>query len=336
MAILVTGGAGYIGTHTCVELLNDGYEVVVVDNLYNSKLEAIKRVEQITDKKIKFYEGDILDKECLEKIFTENKIESVIHFAGYKAVAESVALPWKYYYNNITGTLVLLEVMKEHNCKELVFSSSATVYGQTQTMPLVETMPTAAFSPYGQTKLMIEQILTDIAKADPEFKITLLRYFNPIGAHNSGLIGEDPKGIPNNLLPFIIKVVAGQLPTLSVFGDDYNTTDGTAIRDYIHVVDLAQGHLAALKTLNDQENNLEIYNLGTGIGYSVLDVVKTFEKVNDVVINYVIGPRRSGDVEMCYADAHKAKNCLHWEAKYDLSVMCKDSYNWLKKNPEGF
>lgn len=336
MTILVTGGAGYIGSHTCVELLRDNYDLVVIDNFCNSKYEAIKRVEELVGKKIKFYEGDILDRDFLAKVFSENKIDSVIHFAGYKAVGESVILPWKYYYNNVSGTLILLETMEQFAVNELVFSSSATVYGFGQEMPLTETMPTSANSPYGQTKLIIEQILIDIAKARPEFRVSILRYFNPIGAHNSGKIGEDPNDIPNNLMPFITQVACGRLSTLKVFGNDYATNDGTGVRDYVHVVDLALGHISALKYLKIQDSNLEIFNLGTGIGYSVLDVVNTFSRVNHINIPYVIVERRTGDVEVCFADVTKAWTKLNWQALLSLEDMCRDSYRWQTTNPQGY
>ena len=336
MSILVTGGAGYIGSHTCLQLLEAGYEVVVVDDLSNSKQEAVKRVEELSGKKIRFYEGTILDREFLSGIFKENKIDSVIHFSGFKAVGESVFKPWDYYYNNIVGTLILLDEMKKFHVKKLVFSSSATVYGKTTTMPLMEDMPTSAYSPYGQTKLMIEQIIKDICVADGEFKASLLRYFNPIGAHPSGMIGEDPNNIPNNLMPYITQVACGKLPLLSVYGNDYDTKDGTGVRDYIHVMDLADGHIAALRYLDKQEDNLEIFNLGTGIGYSVLEVINTFEEVNGLTINYNITDRRAGDVAVCYADVSKAKEKLGWQAKLNLADMCRDSYNWQKKNPQGY
>jgi len=336
MAVLVTGGAGYIGSHTCVQLLASDYQVVVLDDLSNSKYEAIARVEELSGKKIKFYQGNINDNDVLAKVFSDNSIDSVIHFAGSKAVGESVLKPWHYYHNNVSGTLVLLEMMREAGVKKFVFSSSATVYGKTETMPLVETMPTSAYSPYGQTKLMIEQILKDMAMIDKDMKISILRYFNPIGAHPSGKIGEDPNNIPNNLMPFITQVACGKLPILKVFGNDYNTKDGTGVRDYLHVMDLADGHLAALKYLDRQENNLEVFNLGTGIGYSVLEVIDTFEKVNNLTINYVITDKRDGDVDVCYADVEKAKKELNWSTKLSLEDMCRDSYNWQKNNPQGY
>lgn len=334
MAILVTGGAGYIGSHTCIELLSAGYEVVVVDNLVNSGKEAVKRVEQITGAKLPFYKADIRDKEALEKIFREEEINSVIHFAGLKAVGESVKKPLEYYHNNITGTLVLCEVMRNHGVKNIIFSSSATVYGDPAVIPITEECPKGQITnPYGQTKGMLEQILTDIHVADPEWNVVLLRYFNPIGAHESGLIGEDPKGIPNNLVPYIAQVAVGRLERLGVFGDDYNTPDGTGVRDYIHVVDLAKGHVKALKKIEDK-SGVSIYNLGTGIGYSVLDVVKAYGKACGKEIPYEIKPRRAGDIAVCYADASKAKRELGWEAEYGIERMCADSWRWQSMNPE--
>ncbi len=335
MAILVTGGAGFIGSHTCVSLLETGHEVVCVDNLSNSSRTALDRVQAITGKTVKFYECDILDKPMLSKVMRENAIDAVIHFAGLKAVGESVALPLKYYHNNITGTLCLLEVMGEFGVKKIVFSSSATVYGKAETVPLTEDMPTSAYSPYGQTKLMIEQILKDLYVSDNEWSVSLLRYFNPIGAHQSGLIGEDPRDIPNNLMPYITKVAAGKLAQLSVFGSDYPTPDGTCIRDYIHVADLAEGHLKALDKVR-RERGVFIHNLGTGTGYSVLDVIKAFETANDIKINYRLADRRPGDVTICYADPAKAKKELDWEAKRDIVQMCRDAWNWQKNNPDGY
>lgn len=335
MSVLVTGGAGYIGSHTCVKLLEAGYDVVVLDNLSNSSPKAIGRVEEITGKKIRFYECDILDKEGMRAIFHENTIDSVIHFAGLKAVGESVAVPLKYYENNIAGTVYLLEVMQEFGVKKMVFSSSATVYGMTDKMPLTEDLPTSANSPYGQTKLMIEQILQDLAVSDKDWAISLLRYFNPVGAHESGRIGENPKGIPNNLMPYITQVALGKLPQLSIFGNDYPTKDGTGVRDYIHVVDLAEGHLKALDKLGTTKGVL-IHNLGTGVGYSVLDLVKAFEEANGVTIPYKFAPRRPGDVTVCYADPTKAKNELGWEAKKSIVDMCRDAWNWQKNNPNGY
>ncbi|MBE7027095.1 MAG: UDP-glucose 4-epimerase GalE [Ruminococcaceae bacterium] len=335
MSILVTGGAGYIGSHTCVLLLEAGYDVVVLDNLSNSSPKSIGRVEKITGKKIKFYECDILDKNGMRKIFKENDIDAVIHFAGLKAVGESVAQPLKYYENNISGTVCLLEVMNEFNVKKMVFSSSATVYGMTDKVPLTEDLPTSANSPYGQTKLMIEQILTDLAVSDKEWSISLLRYFNPVGAHESGSIGENPKGIPNNLMPYITQVASGKLEQLSIFGNDYPTKDGTGVRDYIHVVDLADGHLKALDKLNTTKGVM-IHNLGTGVGYSVLDLVNAFQEANNLKINYKFAPRRPGDVVTCYADPSKAKKELGWEAKKSVVDMCRDSWNWQKNNPNGY
>ena len=336
MAILVTGGAGYIGSHTCVELLNEGYEVVVVDNLSNSSAEALNRVEKITGKKVTFYEVDILDREGLIQVFEKEKIDSVIHFAGLKAVGESVRKPLEYYHNNITGTLILCDVMRQYGCKNIVFSSSATVYGDPAFVPITEECPKGkCTNPYGQTKSMLEQVLTDLNVADPEWNVILLRYFNPIGAHESGMIGEDPKGIPNNLVPYIAQVAVGRLECLSVFGNDYDTPDGTGVRDYIHVVDLAVGHVRAIEKLNDREGVL-IYNLGTGNGYSVLDVVKAYEKASGKEIKYEIKPRRAGDIATCYAVATKAKKELHWEAKRGIEEMCADSFRWQSNNPNGY
>lgn len=336
MSILVTGGAGFIGSHTCVELLENGYEVVVVDNLCNSSKESLKRVDQITGKKVTFYKGDILDKEFLNQVFEKEEIESCIHFAGLKAVGESVEKPWEYYHNNITGTLVLTEVMKKHGVKKMIFSSSATVYGSPKEIPITEECPKGTCTnPYGWTKSMLEQILTDMQKADPEWNIVLLRYFNPIGAHPTGLMGENPNGVPNNLMPYITQVAIGKLACLGVFGNDYDTPDGTGVRDYIHVVDLAKGHVKALKKL-EENGGLSIYNLGTGVGYSVLDIVKNFEEANGVKIPYEIKPRRAGDIATCYSDASKAKRELDWEAEYGILEMCRDSWNWQKKNPNGY
>lgn len=334
MAILVTGGAGYIGSHTDIELLESGYDVVIIDNLSNSKLEAINRINEISKKKLTFYEGDVLDKEILRLIFQENDIEAVIHFAGYKAVGESVAQPIKYYHNNIGSTLALIEVMNEFNVKKLVFSSSATVYSVDNKSPLTEDMSLGAVNPYGKTKYMIEEILRDLIIADSSWSISILRYFNPIGAHKSGLIGEDPKGIPNNLMPFITQVAIGKLDELTIFGDDYDTEDGTGVRDYIHVVDLAKGHIKALEKIKVSKG-LSEYNLGTGEGYSVLDVVNNFEKANGIKIPYTISKRRPGDIATSYADASKALYELGWKAEKSLFEMCKDSWNWQKNNPEG-
>ncbi len=334
--ILVTGGAGFIGSHTCVELLDAGYEVVVVDNLCNSSKESLKRVEKITGKEVKFYEADINDRDGLQKVFDENKIDSVIHFAGLKAVGESVAKPWEYYENNIGGTLTLVDVMRINGVKNIIFSSSATVYGNPAVIPITEECPKGqCTNPYGWTKSMLEQILSDIQKADNEWNVILLRYFNPIGAHKSGLLGENPNGIPNNLMPYITQVAVGKLEKLGVFGDDYDTPDGTGVRDYIHVVDLALGHVKALKKI-DEDAGLCIYNLGTGIGYSVLDIVKNFEEATGVKIPYEIKARRAGDIATCYSDATKAKEELGWTAKYGIKEMCADSWNWQKNNPNGF
>lgn len=337
MSILVTGGAGFIGSHTCVELLNAGYEVVVVDNLYNASEKALERVEQITGKKVTFYEADILDRDALNAIFDKEQVESVIHFAGYKAVGESVRKPIEYYYNNITGTLILCDVMRKHNVKNIVFSSSATVYGDPAFIPITEECPKGKITnPYGQTKGMLEQVLTDIYVSDPEWKVVLLRYFNPIGAHKSGLIGEDPKGIPNNLVPYVAQVAIGKLKCLGVFGNDYDTPDGTGVRDYIHVVDLAKGHVAAIKKVEETEPGVLIYNLGTGKGYSVMDVVHAFEKACGKEIPYEIKPRRAGDIATCYADPTKAKNELGWVAQYGIEEMCEDSWRWQTMNPNGY
>ncbi len=336
MSILVTGGAGFIGSHTCVELLEAGYEVVVVDNLYNASRKSMDRVEQITGKKPTFYEADILDREALNQIFEKEKIDSVIHFAGLKAVGESVAKPIEYYYNNIAGTLVLCDVMRKHNVKNIVFSSSATVYGDPAFIPITEECPKGKITnPYGQTKGMLEQVLEDIHVSDPQWNVILLRYFNPIGAHKSGLIGEDPKGIPNNLVPYVAQVAIGKLECLGVFGDDYDTPDGTGVRDYIHVVDLAKGHVAAIKKLEEKKGVL-IYNLGTGKGYSVLDVVHAFEKACKKEIPYVVKPRRPGDIAACYADPAKAKAELGWEAENGIEEMCADSWRWQSMNPNGY
>ncbi len=336
MSILVTGGAGYIGSHTCVELLNAGYSVVVVDNLCNSSRKAIERVEEITGKPVTFYEADLLDREAMNRIFEAEQIDSVIHFAGLKAVGESVQKPLEYYYNNLTGTLILCEVMRSHGVKDIVFSSSATVYGNPAFVPITEDCPKGEITnPYGQTKAMLEQILTDLHRADPEWNVILLRYFNPIGAHKSGKIGEDPKGIPNNLVPYIAQVAVGKLPCLGVFGDDYDTPDGTGVRDYIHVVDLALGHVKAVQKLADKEG-VSIYNLGTGKGYSVLQVVKAYEKACGKPIPYEIKPRRAGDIATCYADPSKAKRELGWEAVRDIEEMCEDSWRWQSLNPDGY
>ncbi|UAL47098.1 UDP-glucose 4-epimerase GalE [Sutcliffiella horikoshii] len=335
MAILVTGGAGYIGSHTSVELLNAGYDIVIVDNFSNSNHVSLDRVKEITGKDFAFHEVDLLDKESLDKVFREHSIEAVIHFAGLKAVGESVEKPLFYYHNNITGTLYLCEVMQEHGVKNIVFSSSATVYGLPESVPISESFPLSATNPYGQTKLMIEQIMRDLQVADPDWSISLLRYFNPIGAHESGRIGEDPNGIPNNLMPFITQVAIGKLPQLQVFGNDYDTVDGTGVRDYIHVVDLAKGHLKALeKVLSDKGVNA--YNLGTGNGYSVLEMVKAFEKASERDVPYKIVARRPGDIGECFADPTKAKEELGWQAEKGLDEMCQDSWKWQKNNPNGY
>ena len=336
MSILVAGGAGYIGSHTCVELLEAGYDVVVVDNLYNSSEESLKRVEKITGKTVTFYEADILDRDALNKIFDAHEIEAVIHFAGYKAVGESVAKPIEYYHNNMTGTFTLCDVMREHGVKNIVFSSSATVYGDPAQIPITENCPKGQpTNPYGWTKSMLEQVLTDIHTSDNEWNVILLRYFNPIGAHKSGLIGEDPKGIPNNLVPYVAQVAVGKRECLGVFGNDYDTPDGTGVRDYIHVVDLAAGHVKAIEKLKANPG-VEVYNLGTGNGYSVLQVVAAFEKVCGHAIKYEIKPRREGDIATCYCDPQKAKEDLGWVAKYGIDEMCEDSWRWQSTNPDGY
>ena len=336
MSILVAGGAGYIGSHTCVELLEAGYEVVVVDNLYNASEESLKRVEKITGKTVTFYEADILDKEALNKIFDAHEIEAVIHFAGYKAVGESVQKPIEYYHNNMTGTLILCDVMRAHGVKNIVFSSSATVYGDPAQIPITENCPKGQpTNPYGWTKSMLEQVLTDIHTSDNEWNVILLRYFNPIGAHKSGIIGEDPKGIPNNLVPYVAQVAVGKRPCLGVFGNDYDTPDGTGVRDYIHVVDLAAGHVKAIEKLREKPG-VEVYNLGTGNGYSVLQVVAAFEKACGHAIPYEIKPRREGDIATCYCDPQKAKEELGWVAKYGIDEMCEDAWRWQSNNPDGY
>ena len=331
MNILVTGGCGYIGSHTCCELLNKGHNVIIIDNLSNSKKEVVNYIKEITGRDVTLYIGDVCDKDLLRKIFNENKIDSVIHFAGYKAVGESVKLPLKYYRNNLDSTLSLCEVMSEFDCKNLVFSSSATVYGIPKKLPIKEDFPLSTTNPYGTTKLMIERILKDLYTSDNTWHIALLRYFNPIGAHSSGLLGEDPNGIPNNLMPYIVKVATGELECLSIFGDDYDTKYGTGVRDYIHVVDLALGHIAAIEKI-DKEPGVYTYNLGTGVGYSVLELVKTFSKVNNIIVNYKIAPRRPGDIAECYADTTKASDELHWHATKTIEDMCRDSYNFAIKN----
>lgn len=336
MQILVTGGAGYIGSHTCVELLNAGYDVIVVDNLYNSNQKAIDRIEQITQKKVKFYKEDILDKEALKKIFSENQIDAVIHFAGLKAVGESVQKPVEYYTVNIAGTLNLIDVMRTYECKNIIFSSSATVYGEPAQIPITEACPKGTCTnPYGWTKWMLEQILTDVHTSDPEWNVILLRYFNPIGAHESGLIGEDPKGIPNNLLPYVAQVAIGKLKCVGVFGNDYDTPDGTGVRDYIHVVDLAKGHVKALDKIKEKAG-CKVYNLGTGKGYSVLDVIHAFSKACGHDIPYEIKPRRAGDIATCYSKCDLAREELGWQAEYDLDAMCASSWKWQTMNPNGY
>ena len=336
MSILVTGGAGYIGSHTCIELMNAGYDIVVVDNFYNSKKESLKRIAELSGKEFAFYECDIRDKKGMDHIFKSEKIDAVIHFAGLKAVGESCQKPIEYYDNNVNGTLALCEVMKENGCKKIVFSSSATVYGMNNVSPLKETMPTGGTTnPYGTTKFMIEIILADLFKSDNEWSVSLLRYFNPIGAHKSGRIGEDPNGVPNNLMPYITQVAIGKRPCLSVYGDDYDTPDGTGVRDYIHVVDLALGHVKALSRVLSR-SGLDVYNLGTGTGYSVLDVVKAFEKASGVTINYKIVERRPGDIATCYSDPAKAYEELGWKAERGLEEMCEDSWRWQSTNPAGY
>lgn len=333
MKILVTGGAGYIGSHTCVELLNNNYEVIVLDNFSNSKKEVIDKIKKITNKDLKLYEGNMLNEEILTKIFEENNIDCVIDFAAYKAVGESVQKPVEYYINNVSSVLTLLTVMKKFNCKSLVFSSSATVYGNPEIIPITEECRTGGTTnPYGTSKLFVEQILKDLYNSDNEWNICILRYFNPIGAHESGLIGEEPNGIPANLVPYISKVASGKLECLSIFGNDYDTKDGTGVRDYIHVVDLALGHLKAVEKLNKEKKGLYIYNLGTGVGYSVLDLVNTFEKVNNIKIKYKIAPRRNGDIATCYSDLSKAKRELNFEATKTLEDMLKDAWNYEKEN----
>lgn len=336
MKVLITGGAGFIGTHISVELLEKDYDLVIYDNLSNSSKEGMKRVEEITGKSLKFYEGDILDKAFLKKVLIDEKIDLIIHCASLKAVGESVEKPLEYYHNNVTGSIILLEAMREAGVKNIIFSSSATVYGDPKVMPITEDAPKGEpTNPYGWSKSMIEQIMVDNTKADPDLKVVLLRYFNPIGAHPSGLIGEDPRGIPNNLVPYVAMVSTGRLEKLSVYGDDYDTPDGTGVRDYIHVVDLAKGHVAAVEKLDDLKQ-IEIINLGTGEGYSVLDVIKAYEKASGAKVPYEIVGRRSGDVATSYADPAKAKKVLGWEAKYDLEDMCRDSYKFQKNNPEGY
>lgn len=336
MSILVTGGAGYIGSHTVVELLKANKEVVIIDNFSNSKPEILESIKKITNKDFKFYEIDYLDREKLENVFEENKIDAVINFAGYKAVGESVQKPIEYYINNVSGALVLLDTMRKYNVKKFVFSSSATVYGDPETVPITEDSKTGGTTnPYGTTKLFIEQILKDAYNADNSWDIAILRYFNPVGAHESSLIGEEPQGIPNNLMPYIVRVASGELKELSIFGDDYDTPDGTGVRDYIHVVDLAVGHIKALEKLDKEKSGLYIYNLGTGIGYSVLDMVKSFEKATNQKVQYRIAPRRAGDIAKCYADPEKAKQELGWSAKLGIEDMCKDSWNYIERKNNG-
>ncbi|MBG9838172.1 MULTISPECIES: UDP-glucose 4-epimerase GalE [Bacillus cereus group] len=335
MAILITGGAGYIGSHTCIELLNNNYKIIVVDNLSNSSIESLNRVKDITGKKFKFYKENVLNREKMNEVFLENNIEAVIHFAGFKAVGESTTIPLTYYYNNIISTIVLCDVMQKHNVKNFIFSSSATVYGTPKTSPITEEFPLSVTNPYGQTKLMIEQIMRDVAKADDEWSIALLRYFNPFGAHQSGRIGEDPNGIPNNLMPYVMQVAVGKLKELNIFGNDYPTKDGTGVRDYIHVVDLAKGHVKALEKVL-KTKGIEAYNLGTGKGYSVLEMVKAFEKVSGKKIPYKVIGRRPGDVAICFADVSKAKRELGWEAEYGLEEMCVDSWRWQVNNKNGY
>jgi UDP-glucose 4-epimerase len=335
MKILVTGGAGYIGSHTCLELLKAGHELVVVDNLSNSKQESVRRVQEITGQSLEFKRLDLLDRPALEMVFAEGRIEAVVHFAGLKAVGESVSIPLRYYHNNVTGTLILCEVMQAYGVKNIVFSSSATVYGDPHSVPILEDFPLSATNPYGRSKLMIEEILQDLHRSDPSWNIALLRYFNPVGAHSSGRIGEDPDGIPNNLVPYIAQVAVGKLPELRVFGNNYPTPDGTGVRDYIHVVDLAVGHLKALDKLTENPG-VVIYNLGTGRGYSVLEVVKAFEKASGRPIPYKIVERRSGDVAASYADPGKAQNELAWKAELGIEAMCRDVWHWQSSNPNGY
>ena len=336
MSILVTGGAGYIGSHTCIELLTQGYEVVIVDNLYNSCEEAVRRIEELSGKKVSFYKADLLDKEAVEEIFEKESIESVIHFAGLKAVGESVQKPLEYFHNNLTGTLILCDVMRHHGVKSIVFSSSATVYGNPASVPIYVFFPLSVTNPYGRTKLMIEEILQDVVVSDPEWKVILLRYFNPVGAHKSGRIGENPRGIPNNLTPYITQVAVGKLDHVNVFGNDYDTPDGTGVRDYIHVVDLALGHVKAIEKINAMDGGVKIYNLGTGIGYSVLEVIEAFRKATGKEIPYVIGPRRAGDIATCYAATDKAEKELGWKAQRGLDEMCEDAWRWQSMNPDGY
>jgi len=336
MSILVTGGAGYIGSHTCISLIEAGYDIIVFDNFSNASKESIRRVEKIVGKSIPVMEGDIRNKEDLSKVFNTFHIDAVIHFAGLKAVGESVEQPLKYYDNNITGTIQLCEVMAEYGCKSIVFSSSATVYGDPHTTPIMEDFPLSVTNPYGRSKLFIEEMLQDLYHADNDWRIILLRYFNPVGAHKSGTIGEDPNGIPNNLMPYITQTAIGKLSTLSIFGNDYDTHDGTGVRDYIHVVDLAEGHIKALHKLTTLKDGVLTVNLGTGIGYSVLDMVQAFEKASGKKVSYQIAPRRTGDVAKCYADPSYAKEVLAWETKKDINQMCEDSWRWQSNNPNGY
>ncbi|HDR8184808.1 TPA: UDP-glucose 4-epimerase GalE [Bacillus thuringiensis] len=335
MAILITGGAGYIGSHTCIELLNNNYKIIVVDNLSNSSIESLNRVKEITGKQFEFYKESVLNREKMNEIFLGNNIEAVIHFAGFKAVGESTTIPLTYYYNNIISTIILCDVMQTHNVKKFIFSSSATVYGIPKTSPITEEFPLSVTNPYGQTKLMIEQIMRDVAKADDEWSIALLRYFNPFGAHKSGRIGEDPNGIPNNLMPYVTQVAVGKLKELNIFGNDYPTKDGTGVRDYIHVVDLAKGHVKALEKVLETKG-IEAYNLGTGKGYSVLEMIKAFEEVSGKKIPYKVIGRRPGDVAVCFADVSKAKRELGWEAEHGLEEMCVDSWRWQVNNKNGY
>ena len=335
MSILITGGTGYIGSHTMVELLNVGKELVCVDNLSNSKIKALERVKEITGKDVKFYQVDLLDYDSLENVFKENDIESCIHFAGLKAVGESCQKPLMYYHNNITGTLNLCDLLSKYNAKKIVFSSSATVYGKPKSVPITEDFPLSTTNPYGETKLVIERILKDLCTADNEWSVSILRYFNPIGAHKSGLIGEDPQDIPNNLLPYITQVASGKIECLTVHGNDYNTHDGTGVRDYIHVVDLAKAHLSAIERA-EKRSGIEYFNIGTGVGYSVLDIVKAYEDATGIKINYKIGPRRPGDIDECYANPQKAYEILGWKAEKNIDDMCRDTYNWQKNNPNGY